>query len=64
MNTLQNLLNQVTTITKKNAELLDATGGRFNLFRIFGVDHYENTHSAIIAELLNPKGTHGLKYRF
>lgn len=64
MNTLQNLLTQVTTITKKNTELLDATGGRFNLFRIFGVDHYENTHSAILAELLNPNGTHGLKHKF
>jgi hypothetical protein len=31
------------------------------MFRIVGVNHYENTHSAILAELLNPKGTHGLK---
>ena len=31
------------------------------MFRICGVNHYENTHSAIIAELLNPKGTHSLK---
>ena len=34
------------------------------MFRIFGVDHYENTHSAILAELLNPNGTHGLKHKF
>ena len=64
MNSLQNLLNQVETITRKNNEILDASGSRFNLFRIFGVDHYENTHSAIIAELLNPEGTHGLKHKF
>lgn len=31
------------------------------MFRICGVNHYENTHSAILAELLNSKGTHGLK---
>lgn len=61
MNRIENLLNQVSIISKKNAEILDATGGRFNMFRMCGVNHYENTHSAILAEFLNPKGTHGLK---
>ncbi|WP_315543846.1 PD-(D/E)XK nuclease family protein [Capnocytophaga leadbetteri] len=61
MKELQNLLQQVATITQKNSEILNATGGRFNMFRICGVNHYENTHSAIIAELLNPQGTHSLK---
>lgn len=64
MKDLQNLLSQVSIITKKNAEFLDATGGRFNIFRITGVNHYENKHSLILAELLNPKGTHGLKEKF
>ena len=58
---IKNLLNQVAIINKKNEEILDATGGRFNMFKICGVNHYENTHSAIIAEFLNPHGTHGLK---
>jgi hypothetical protein len=61
MEKIQNLLNQVKIISKKNAEILDATGGRFNMFQVCGVNHYENTHSAIIAEFLNPNGTHGLK---
>src|SRR5574344_1544185 len=61
MEKIKNLLNQVSIISKKNAEILDATGGRFNMFRVCGVNHYENTHSAILAELLNPNGTHGLK---
>lgn len=61
MEKIQNLLNQVTIISKKNAEILDATGGRFNMFRVCGVNHYENTHSAIIAEFLEPNGSHGLK---
>ena len=64
MKELKNLLQQVATITQKNNELLDAMGGRFNMFRICGVNHYENTHSAIIAELLNPKGSHSLKSAF
>jgi hypothetical protein len=61
MKDIQNLLSQVAIISKKNDEILDATGGRFNMFRMCGVNHYENTHSAIIAEFLNPNGTHGLK---
>ena len=64
MKNLQNLLQQISTITQKNNELLDATGGRFNMFHICGVNHYENTHSAIIAELLNPNGSHSLKSAF
>ncbi|MDH6344291.1 hypothetical protein M2480_003198 [Parabacteroides sp. PFB2-12] len=63
-NKIRNLLNQVDIINRKNAEILDATGGRFNIFRICGVNHYENTHSAIIAEFLNPKGSHGLGAKF
>ena len=63
MENIKNLLSQVSIISKKNAEILNATGGRFNMFRICGVNHYENTHSAIIAEFINPHGTHGLKSR-
>lgn len=61
MEKIKSLLSQVNIITKKNNEILDATGSRFNLFRICGVNHYENTHSAIIAEFLSPNGSHGLK---
>lgn len=61
MGKINDLLHQVTVISRKNSEILDATGGRFNMFRVCGVNHYENTHSAIIAEFLNPNGTHGLK---
>ena len=61
MEKINNLLSQVSIISRKNKEILDTTGGRFNMFRICGVNHYENTHSAIIAEFLNPYGTHGLK---
>ena len=61
MDNIKNLLNLVGKISEKNNEILDATGGRFNIFRVCGVNHYENIHSAIIAEFLNPKGSHGLK---
>ncbi|WP_395746643.1 PD-(D/E)XK nuclease family protein [Prosthecobacter sp.] len=37
-----------------------ATGERFNLFQILGVGHLEvSTHSALLCDLLSPKGTHG-----
>lgn len=39
-------LNKIESLTKKNAT------DDFNIFRICGVNHYENTHSAILAELL------------
>jgi len=64
MKNILNLLTQVSIINKKNNEILDATGGRFNMFRLLGVNHYENMHSAILAEFLNPNGSHGLKGRF
>lgn len=64
MNHIQNLLTQISTLVKKNNEILDASGSRFNMFKVLGVDHYENTHSSIICEFLNPKGSHGLKDQF
>ncbi len=64
MKDLQNLLDQVSTIVKKNNEILEATGGRFNVFKILGVDHYETINSTVLAEFLNPKGSHGLKDAF
>ncbi len=60
---IANLLENVNLIKKKYDEILDATGGRFNIFRSCGVNHYENTHSAILAEFLKTDGTHGLKSR-
>lgn len=36
----------------------------FNVFKLCSVNHYETIHSRIIAELLNPKGSHGLGKTF
>ena len=36
-----------------------ATGDHYNIFKILGIGHYEvRTHSPILGDLLNPKGTH------
>lgn len=54
------LLNRVSTITESYRKVAKATGGNFNLFSILRIESKEvNTHSAFIAELLNPQGNHG-----
>lgn len=63
-NKITTLIHQVAILNKKNEEISKSTGSRFNMFKICGVNHYENTHSTILAELLNPCGTHGLKHSF
>ncbi len=61
----QNLLNQVNAITNKYKKVTELTGENFNVFRILKVESSEvKTHSAFIAELLNPNGSHGQKDTF
>ena len=64
MDNIQNLLQQIGTIRKKNAEILEASGGQFNIFDVCDVKSDENKNSAIIAAFLNPQGAHGLKHKF
>jgi hypothetical protein len=64
MEQIRKLLEQICIRNQqnaKNAEKLDATGKRFNIFRVCGVNHYENINSSILAEFLNPDGSHALK---
>jgi hypothetical protein len=59
------LLSQTKNIVEKYDRIAEATGERFNIFEITGLETDEvKLHSAFIAELLNPKGSHGLKDRF
>lgn len=51
-----NAIVQQAKVTKEESRL---RGEQFNIFKVCGVDHYELQHSAIIAELLNPQGSHG-----
>jgi len=58
----QNLLNQVNAITNKYKKVTELTGENFNIFQILKVESSEvKTHSAFIAELLKPNGSHGQK---
>ena len=59
MNELKNLLQSVAIIQKKYNEIAKITGENFNIFSIMSMENSERyTHSAFIAELLNPKGSH------
>ena len=61
MEKIKLLLNQVRVINDKYKEIAIAKGENFNLFDIMGMRTDEvKTHSAIIAELLNPKGSHDM----
>jgi PD-(D/E)XK nuclease superfamily len=61
-NNIQNLLSQVAVITKKYDDIAEITGENFNIFRILKMERREvKTHSAFLAELLNPRGSHGQK---
>jgi len=64
MNNIDQLLNDVKWFNKQKDLKTSANGEDFNMFRICGVDHYENTHSAILAEILNPKGSHNFGSKF
>jgi len=65
---LTRLLKQVSEILvreKTQQEEKRKRGEKFNIFEILGLKTSEvRLHSAIIAELLNPNGNHGLGDKF
>lgn len=64
MDEIEKLLREVNWIIQSNKLEVANTEDSFNMFSICGVNHYENTHSSIIAELLDPKGSHQLGHKF
>ncbi|WPO92890.1 PD-(D/E)XK nuclease family protein [Chryseobacterium sp. HR92] len=60
LSTIKHLLTNISIISKKYNDIAQVTGENFNLFSIMRMETNERyTHSAIIGELLNIKGTHG-----
>lgn len=68
MENLQRLLDEIRLILKKaetEKREADRRGENFNIFNVLGVTSDETrTHSAFIAELLDPSGSHGLGNQF
>ena len=59
--TYKKLLNDTSRIIKHQKEIAILKGETFNVFSILKMEHRENeTHSAFVGEILNPKGSHGL----
>ena len=65
---LESFFQSITPIVKENQEHREEKelrGDFFNIFSVLNMERDEvHTHSSFIAELLNPKGLHGLKDRF
>ena len=68
METITKMLNAISKLynREKQVELRKRKEGEyFNIFNTIGLRTEEvRLHSAFIAELLNPKGSHGLEHRF
>jgi hypothetical protein len=57
---IQNLYAQVKSVLSKYRKVNELTGENFNVFKILKLESSEvRMHSSFIAELLNPKGSHG-----
>lgn len=57
---IKHLIDNVGFISKKYEDIAKITGENFNVFSVMNMEQNEvKTHSAIIGELLNPKGKHG-----
>jgi hypothetical protein len=56
---LKTLLTKTKRVLTHHREMTKARGEHYNLFSVFGIETRENkTHSAFLADLLNPKGAH------
>ena len=68
MNTLTQLLNKTKAITYSAKKLYEEEwkrGEKFNIFNILNLSQDETKlHTPFIAELLNPKGSHGMNDAF
>jgi hypothetical protein len=63
--TITELLARASEIGKKHEMIAEMTGERFNIFSILDLQANETrTHSAILRELLDPRGSHGLRDTF
>lgn len=65
LQTYKSLLDQVKAINVRYDKINELTGENFNVFKILKLESSEvRMHSAFIAELLNPNGSHGQKDAF
>lgn len=58
------LLEKIKILNKFHKKINQISDENFNMFKICGVNHYENTHSAILCELLASDSSHNFKHKF
>lgn len=56
---IDSLFNRVKHVVEKYEEIERITGEKYNIFSILGLASNELAHSKFIANLLNPRGSHG-----
>jgi len=62
---IKQLINQINEISSKYEEISKISGENFNIFRVIELTSEEvRLHSKFLAELLNPKGSHGQGNKF
>lgn len=61
---IEKLLIEVSAIRQRYEHIAKVTGENFNVFKIVKIAEDEVKHSAFLAELLNPKGSHGQGAKF
>lgn len=60
MNNVAELLHSVDKIKTRYNEIARTTGENYNLFEILNIETKEFVHTYFLADMLNPKGVHGL----
>ncbi len=61
INHTETLLREATTIRRAQELVGEQPGAGFNIFQILGLASSEIfTHSSLLAEMLNPRGSHGV----
>lgn len=62
---IQKLIGKIALINNKYESITKATGDNYNIFQVLRIETKEViTHSRMIADLLNPKGWHGMGSQF
>ncbi len=65
MNEMELTLNEIDSIIEKYEQISQNTGEKFNIFKILNITADEvRLHSKFLAEILNPKGSHGQGDKF
>lgn len=64
MKDLKELIEKMNILNDYQKKIKELSDENFNIFKICGVNHYENTHSSILAELLRNDSSHSFGNKF